>query len=210
MFCALAIGIMTQTAQAQTDAKAKSILDAATKKMNGLKSLKANFALSVKGAGGKTAQSKKGSFFMKGQKYRVTLSDQEIICDGKTVWTYVKASNEVQVSNYNPSEQTVSPTKLFTNFYDKEYKYTYAGSKTFAGKSADIIELTPINAAKQFKKVELAIDKSSVIAGGDVYEKNGNQYHYEVSGFTPNAAVTDAMFTFDAKKYPKVEVVDLR
>ena len=56
----------------------------------------------------------------------------------------------------------------------------------------------------------LAIDKSSVIAGGDVIEKNGNQYHYEVSGFSPNASVTDATFTFDTKKYPNVEVVDLR
>ncbi|HTN47115.1 MAG TPA: outer membrane lipoprotein carrier protein LolA [Flavipsychrobacter sp.] len=205
----LAIGMMTQTATAQ-DAKAKSVLDAASKKMNALKSLKANFSLSVKGANGKTAQNKKGSFSMKGNKYRVTMADQEIICDGKTQWTYVKASNEVQVSSYNPSEATVSPTKLFTNFYDKEYAYTYGGAKTFAGKSVDIIEMTPKSTAKQFKKVSLAIDKSSVIAGGDVLEKNGNQYHYEVSGFTPNAAVTDATFTFDAKKYPGVEIVDLR
>lgn len=209
MLAVLAIGMMTQTANAQ-DAKAKSILDAASKKMNSLKSLKANFALSVKSASGKTAQTKKGSFFMKGDKYRVSMSDQEIICDGKTVWTYVKASNEVQISDYNPSEATVSPTKLFTNFYDKEYKYNYDGTKTFAGKTADIIEMTPVNTSKQFKKVLLAIDKAHVIAGGDVFEKNGNQYHYEVSGFTPNAAVSDATFIFDAKKYPGVEVVDLR
>mgnify|MGYP003576220134 CR=1 FL=1 len=209
ILAALALGLTSQNLYAQ-DAKAKSVLDNATKKMNSLKSLKANFALSVKGANGKTAQSKKGSFFMKGDIYRVSMGDQEIICDGKTVWTYVKAANEVQVSTYNPSEATVSPTKLFTNFYDKEYTYKYAGAKPFAGKTADIIEMTPKSSAKQFKKVLLAIDKSSVIAGGDVYEKNGNQYHYEVSGFTPNAAVTDATFTFDPKKYPNVEVVDLR
>ncbi len=209
ILAALALGMMTQEATAQ-DTKAKTILDNATKKMSALKSLKANFALSVKGANGKTAQSKKGNFFMKGDKYRVSMGDQEIICDGKTVWTYVKAANEVQVSTYNPSEATVSPTKLFTNFYDKEYNYKYAGSKTFAGKAANIIEMTPKNSSKQFKKVLLAIDKSNVIAGGDVYEKNGNQYHYEVSGFTPNASVTDATFTFDTKKYPNVEVVDLR
>ena len=209
MLCAFALAVMTQTADAQ-DAKAKSILDKAAKKMNSLKSLKANFSLSVKSASGKTAQSKKGNFFMKGNKYRVAMGDQEIICDGKTVWTYVKAANEVQVSNYNPSEATVSPTKLFTNFYDAEYSYKYAGSKSFAGKASDIIEMTPKSSSKQFKKVLLAIDKSSVIAGGDVIEKNGNQYHYEVSGFSPNASVTDATFTFDTKKYPNVEVVDLR
>jgi outer membrane lipoprotein-sorting protein len=116
----------------------------------------------------------------------------------------------VQVSSYNPNEQTISPTKLFTNFYDKEYKYRYMGTKTVSGKPCDMIELTPVASGKQFAKVELAVDKSSTIVGGNVFEKNGNQYRYEVSGFTPNAAVNDATFTFDKKKYPGVEVVDLR
>jgi outer membrane lipoprotein-sorting protein len=43
-----------------------------------------------------------------------------------------------------------------------------------------------------------------------IFEKNGNQYSYEITNFTPNANVTDATFTFDPKKYPGVEVVDLR
>ncbi len=207
---AVAICSFTSHVEAQSDTKAKSILAAVSKKINGLKSLKANFALHLLSANGKTKQSKKGSFLMKGPKYRVSLGDQEIICDNKTVWTYVKAANEVQVSNYNPSEQTISPAKLFTNFYDNEYNYKYIGTRTFNGKTVDMIELLPISSSKQFSKVELAVDKSSTIVGGNVFEKNGNQYRYEVSNFTPNANVSDAMFTFDATKYPGVEVVDLR
>lgn len=197
-------------AMAQTDAKAKAILETTSKKVNGLKSLKASFALKLAGSNGKVRESRKGTFTMKGQKYHVNLTGQEIICDGKTVWTYMKDGNEVQVSNYNPSEQTMSPTKLFTNFYDKEYKYRYVGARTVAGKPCDIVEMVPLNKAKQFSKVELAVDKSSNIVGGNVWEKNGNQYMYEVSGYTPNAAVTEAEFTFNAKAHPGVEVVDLR
>jgi chaperone LolA len=207
---AVALCSMAQPVMAQTDAKAKSILEAVSKKINGLKSLKANFALQLMSANGKTNQTKKGSFFMKGQKYRVSLGDQEIICDNKTVWTYVKPANEVQVSNYNPNEQTISPAKLFTNFYDKEYSYHYAGSKTFAGKSVNIIELLPVNKGKQFSKVELAVDKSNTIVGGNVYEKNGNHYRYTINNFTPNANLSDAFFTFNSKEHPGVEVVDLR
>lgn len=206
----VALCSIAQPVFAQNDAKAKAILEGVSKKINGLKSLKANFALHLVGANGKATQSKKGSFLMKGPKYRVTLADQEIICDNKTVWTYVKAANEVQVSNYNPGEQTLSPAKLFTNFYDKEYKYRYIGVKKVNGKNCDVVELLPTNKSKQFSKVELAVDKNSTIVGGNVFEKNGNQYRYDVSNFTPNAAVSDASFTFDAKKYPKVEVVDLR
>lgn len=208
---AILMGSMAQIANAQNDAKAKAILDAVSKKINGLKSLKANFALHLAGANGKVNDSKKGTIYLKGQKYRVTLPGQEIINDNKTVWTYLKDANEVQVSSFNASEQTLSPAKLFTNFYDKEYSYKYAGVRKVGGKNCDIIELIPTNKSKQFSKVELAIDKANnTIAGGNIWEKNGNQYKYEVSGFTPNADVADATFTFDAKKYPGVEVVDLR
>jgi hypothetical protein len=33
---------------------------------------------------------------------------------------------------------------------------------------------------------------------------------YSVTKFNPDVVVNDAMFTFDAKKFPGVEVVDLR
>ncbi len=197
--------------QAQNDAKAKTILEAVSKKINGLKSLKANFALHLSSANGKANNTKKGTFYMKGPKYRVELSGQEIICDNKTVWTYTKDAKEVQVSSYNPNEQTISPSKLFTNFYDKEYKYTYVGEKKLNGKTVAIIDLVPTNGGKQFNKVELMVDKTSnTITGGSIWEKNGNNYQYEISNFTPNANIPDASFTFDTKAHPGVEVVDLR
>lgn len=206
--CVAALVGMAQPAMAQTDAKAKTILEAVSKKVNSLKSLKANFALHL--AGGSVKETKKGTFYMKGPKYRISLAGQEIICDNKTVWTYTKDANEVQISNYNPNDQAISPTKLFTNFYDKEYSYKYKGTKKLSGKDCDVIELTPTNKSKQFTKVELAVDKTHTIVGGNIWEKNGNNYQYDVSGFTPDAKVDDALFTFDKNKYPGVEVVDLR
>jgi len=202
---------LTQSAFAQHDAKAKDVLEAVSRKISSLKSLKANFALHLTGANGKVKETKKGAFFMKGQKYRVLLDGQEIICDNKTVWTFMKDVNEVQVSNYNPGEQTLSPAKLFTNFYDKEYSYRYVGQRKVNGKNCDVIEMTPTGGSKQFTRVELAIDKAtSTIAGGNIWEKNGNQYQYSISGFSPNAKINDAYFTFSEKEHPGVEVVDLR
>jgi outer membrane lipoprotein-sorting protein len=203
-----ALMFVAQPVMAQNDAKAKTILESVSKKINSLKTLKANFALTLQG---KTKDSKKGTFSMKGQKYRVTLDRQEIICDGKTVWTYMKDANEVQVSTFNPNEQTLSPAKLFTNFYDKEYNYKYVGTRAVSGKTCDIIEMTPTNKSKGFNKVELAIDsKTSTIVGGNVWEKNGNKYQYTISGFTANPTIPDTYFAFDKSKYPGVEVVDLR
>ncbi|MEO6833309.1 MAG: outer membrane lipoprotein carrier protein LolA [Chitinophagaceae bacterium] len=199
-----------QTASFAQDAKAKGILESASKKMSSLKTLKANFTLKLLGKTGNVRETQKGTMMMKGNKYRISLAKQEIICDGKTVWTLMKDAKEVQVSNYNPEEQSISPTKLFTNFYDKEYNYHYVGSKKIAGKPCDVIEMTPKSSSKQFSKVELAFDKNSTIAGGTISEKNGNQYAYEVSGFSTNPPIAESQFAYDAKAHPGVELVDLR
>lgn len=205
----IAATFITFNAQAQ-DAKAKAILDKVSAKFQGMKTLKANFALTINDAKGKTRDTKKGAFLMKGNKYRVNMGGQQIICDGKSVWTYLQANKEVQVTAFDPNAQTLSPAKLFSGSYNKEYKSTYAGEKTVGGKKVDVIELVPV-ANKSFKKVELYVDKaSSMISGGNIYEKSGASYGYSISGVAPNAAVSDAEFTWDAKKNPGVEVVDLR
>ena len=209
--CAVSLCIAVQPAMAQ-DAKAKSVLDGVSKKVSSLKSFKANFSLSLAGGGGKVNESKKGTISLKGQKYHVSLTSQEIISDNKTVWTYNKEAKEVQVSNYNASEQTMSPAKMFTpNFYEKEYKYAYKGERKEQGKACDIVEMTPNDKSKTLARIELIVDKStSMIAGANYWEKNGNKYTITVSNFTPNADLPDTYFSWNPKEHPGVETVDLR
>lgn len=210
LFFVLISLMMINPVQAQ-DAKAKSVLDAVSAKVKSLKSLKANFSITITGAKGSKPQSKSGSVSMKGNKYYVTLTGQEIYCDTKTIWTYVKESNEVQISSFDPNENSFTPSKLFTNFYDKEYTYAYGGEKAIGGKKVHMIVLTPTNKSKQYTKIELMVDQSNnIVAGGKMYEKNGNIYAYSVSNYTPNPNLADNVFVFNPKKYPNVEVVDLR
>lgn len=204
----VAATLVAGTANAQ-DAKAKAILDKASAKIKSMKSLKANFALTVNNAAGKATGSKKGTFLMKGEKYKVDLSGQQIICDGKSVWTYLPANKEVQITSFNPAEQTISPAKLFSGSYNSEYKSTYVGEKTVGGKKVDVVELVPVS-AKSFKKVQLFVDKTSgMISGGNMADKKGGSYDYTISGVSSSAA-SDAEFSFDTKKNPGVEVIDLR
>lgn len=211
IFLALVLVCSIQLLHAQNDPKAKAILDKVSAKVKTLKSLKANFSITISGAKGSKPQSKKGTVNMKGDKYYISLSGQEIYCDTKTIWTYMKESNEVQITSFDPNENSFTPSKLFTNFYDKEYSYKYVGEQTIGGKKVDLITLSPTNKSKQYSKVELMIDKAnSIVAGGKMYEKNGNVYSYTVSGYTPNTAMPDNMFVFNPQKYKGVEVVDLR
>ena len=209
----LAVVCAATPALAQTDAaKAKTILDAVSKKVGGLKTMKADFTLKLTGGKGSVNDSRKGSVALKGQKYYVSIGGQEIMCDNATVWTYNKEAKEVQVSKYNPAEQSLSPAKLFTpSYFDKEYTYSYKGARTVAGKSCDVIELTPKDKSKQIAKIELLVDKANtLIAGGTYWEKNGNQYAISVSDIKQNADLPDTYFAWNAKAHPGVEVVDLR
>lgn len=210
--CALSLFCVAQSAMAQGDAKAKTALDAVSKKVKELKSFKANFTFKLTGGkAGSVTDSKKGTVSIKGQQYHVILDGQEIICDTKTIWTYNKEAKEVQLSAYNPSEQSMSPAKLLTNFYEKEYNYSYKGEQKEQGKSCDLIELTPKTISEKVLKIELLVDKNAhMIAGGTYWEKNGNKYQYSISNFTPNANVPDTYFAWDPKAHPGVETVDLR
>ena len=52
--------------------------------------------------------------------------------------------------------------------------------------------------------------KTQTITSTKVYEKAGNVYTYTISKMNTTAVIDDTQFVFDAKKYPGVEVVDLR
>ena len=212
VICGLVLGITYNTASAQTDTKAKSVLESVTKKVNSLKTLKASFTLKISGGkGGKVNDTKKGTIWLKGQKYHLQLSGQEVICDNKTIWTYNVDAKEVTISTFNPSEQSISPAKLLTNFYDKEYKYRYAGERKEAGKACDVVELSPIANTKQVSKIELLVDRaSSMIVGGNIWSKNGNKTQYTISNIVPNANIPDTYFAWDTKAHAGVEINDLR
>lgn len=196
----------------QSDANAKKILDAVSSKFKTYKGVQASFSFTTEDAKGKILGTKKGTLLMKGTKYRVTLiGGQDIFCDGVNIWTYDKGANEVTLSKFDPSQNTITPQKLFTNFYDKDFLYKLNGEKKQSGKTLQEIELTPYDKTKPFFKVYVWVDKATqTIYSTKVMEKSGNRYTYTVSSLNGNANLQDAQFVFDKKKYPGVEVIDLR
>ena len=193
------------------DPEAKKILDAVSAKFKTFKSVKANFTYKVENASGKVLSTKTGTIQMKGTKYRVSFGGQEIFCDGKTVWNYDKAANEVTVSSLDASGGTITPQKLFTNFYDSDFLYKLNGEKKVGNKVMQEIEMTPTDKSKPFHKVFLTVDKSAkTISSTRVLENTGNRYVYSVTSMNTTTDIPDNQFVFDKSKYPGVEVVDLR
>ena len=198
-------------AQTKSDPAAKAILDAVSAKFKTFTTVEATFSYKVENAAGKALSSKTGSIKMKGTKYRVSFSGQEIFCNGTTVWNYDKAANEVTISNLDASSGMITPQKLFTNFYDKDFLYLLNGEKKVGNKTIQEIEMTPVDKSKPFHKVYVQVDKTAkTIYSTKVLENAGNRYSYTVTTMKTNSPLADNVFTFDKKKYPGVEEVDLR
>ncbi len=212
------MAMLTGSLQAQppkgmgtNDPAAKKVLDGVSTKFKTYKTVQGKFSLKVENAAGKVLGNKSGMLYMKGTRYRISVTGQEIFCDGATVWTYDKSANEVTINRQDASNNTITPQKLFTNFYDKDFLYKLNGEKKAGAKTLQEVELTPIDKTKPFHKVLLSVDKTAqAIVSTKVFEKTGNRYTLAVSSMSPNVAVADTQFMFDAKKYPGVEVVDLR
>lgn len=193
------------------DPAAKKILDAVSSKFKTFKSVQAAFTFKNEDSKGSLLGTKKGTVYMKGSKYRVTINGQEIFCDGTNIWTYDKASNEVTITKLDPGSGSITPQKLFTNFYDADFLSKLNGEKSVDKKMVQEIEMTPVDKTRTFHKVYLLIDKANkTIYSTRVLDKAGTVFTYTVNTLNSKANLTDALFMFDKSKYPGVEVIDLR
>jgi outer membrane lipoprotein carrier protein len=211
MTTALLVLSISIFAQGSNDPAAKQVLDAVSAKFKTFKTVQAAFTYKVENAAGKALSTKTGTIWMKGTKYKVSFGGQEIFSDGKTVWNYDKAAKEVTVSSVDASAGSITPQKLFTNFYDNDFLYLLNGDKKVGAKTIQEIEMTPTDKSKTFHKVYLQVDKAAkTIYSTKVLEKGGNRYVYTVSSMKTNGVMADNLFTFDKSKYPGVDEVDLR
>lgn len=193
----------------KSDPDAKKVLDAISAKFRTYKTVQAKFSLKIENAAGKNLGTKTGSVSMKGTKYRISIPGQEVFSDGSNVWTYDKSSKEVTINKIDPATNSITPQKLFTNFYDKDFLYKLNGLTKFNGRIMQEVELTPIDKTKAFHKVLLYVNNSTILTTR-IFEKAGNRYTYSVNNMKTNGYVGDDVFVFDTKKFPGVEVVDLR
>ncbi len=201
------LGAIAQTPKGmgKNDPNAKAILDAVSAKLKTYKNVASKFSIKIENSANKVIGTKGGNFSLKGLKYRIAATGQEVFSDGINSWTYDKAANEVTIAKVEPNSSAITPQKLFTNFYDKDFLYKLNGTKGVTSE----IELTPLDKTKAIYKILLYVSNSSIISA-KFLEKTGNKYTLGITNVQPNVTLLDAAFNFDAKKYPGVDIIDLR
>ena len=201
----LLIGFVTIQGIAQKDAQAKALLDQLGLKVKQSKGILVNIELSTKNNKGKAMGIKSILLKMKGDKYLLNEGKMVILCDGQSIYNY-DGSNSISKSPMSESDQTLSPQKLLSGNYDKDFNFSLLSQSG----SMATIELSPIDKRKNFQKVTLIIDKlKSALSKATILDKSNNITDVKVLSISYTAQLADNLFIFNRAKYPKnVEIFD--
>jgi len=192
------LAIVTTISFAQNATQARKVLDKTAGIIGRKGGATANFTIS-----GKYGNAN-GTIAIKGNKFRANTSDAIVWFDGKTEWTYIKKNEEVNVSNPTEAQQqSMNPYKFITI-----YKNGFNLSMTTSA-SEYKVHLVAQNQGRTIKEMYITIDKRTNLPKQVKMRQANGWTTINISNFKAENQ-TDASFRFNAKDFPKAEVIDLR
>ena len=177
---------------------AKAVLDKAAGTITAQSGVKANFKMTT--ANGSTS----GTIAIKGKKFYATTPQAKVWFDGKTQWTYLKNNDEVNVSNPTEAQlQAINPYN-FIHLYKRGYTYTM----NTAGNDY-VIHLMASSADRKIKELFISVNKKTY-QPKQVKMLQGKKWTTFDINSIKKENIPDSQFRFNAKDFPKAEVIDLR
>jgi outer membrane lipoprotein carrier protein len=188
------------------DKQSSAILNEISTKTKAYKTLRIEFSYTMENTKEKIKDNFNGTLLSKGDKYKLSIAGQDVFCDGKTSWTYLKDAKEVQINDVGTDDDSFTPTKMLTS-YSANYRSKFISDKN----NKQVIELTPLKKGKSLSKVLLTIDKlKKQVSSFVMYDKGGNTFTYTVNKFITDPPLADKEFAFNKAEHPGIEVVDMR
>lgn len=188
---------LTISSYAQNATKARQILDKTAAVIGSKGGATANFSISGKDI------STSGTIAVKGNKFSASTPQAKVWYDGKTQWTYMKSSGEVNISTPTEAQQQSMNPYKFINIYKNGFKLAM---KTVAGGWQ--IHLYATNQKRTIKEMYITVNKNYRPTTIKMRQASG-WTTIKVSGFK-QTELSDATFRFNAKDYPNAEIIDLR
>ncbi len=182
---------------AQNATKAKQVLDKTAAILSNKGGASANFKISSSKTGNTS-----GTILIKGNKFQATTPQAIVWYNGKTMWTYMRNSDEVNVSSPSESQQAQLNPYYFINLYKKGYALSM---KTLKGS----YEIHLKGTSHSIKEMYITVNSRSYLPTAVKMLQGGKWTNVTISNFKAKT-LSDSMFTFNSKDYPHAEVIDLR
>ena len=201
IIASLVLLFATQAVSAQNNAEA--IIRLMVNQMKSHKNVEMTYKYQVS-TEGITTENQQGKGWLQGEAYKVEMVEQQIISDGKTIWNYLIDEEEVMISNATEGVDN-TPLKLLTSL-DENYAATLTGMDAQGNAVIDLA-----NPKGQYKRVTLRVNANKLsINSLDVYMEDGTKLTITMEEMKFDQDLDKDFFTFDTKKYPKVDVIDRR
>lgn len=182
-----------------------TLLNESAEKIQSFEQIKIDFEYKVINKAQGTNETMDGTLLISGNKYNLDIAGQEIISDGKTIWTFLESVNEVLINEAMNDEQGFNP-KSFLQSWSDNFKAKIL-SKT--GNEV-LLELLP-KEASAFSKVHAVLDNNSKqLISISMFDGSGNEFVYSIKRFITDQSIADKEFTFKPQDHPGIEVIDLR
>lgn len=188
----LALGMPTE---AQT---AKQVLDKAAAIVGRKGGASANFCITSGKHGGVS-----GTIAIKGNKFHATTPEAIIWYNGKTQWTYLNNTEEVNISTPTEAQQvSMNPYKFITM-----YKSGYFLNMKKNGSDFEV-HMKAQNPSRSVQ--EMYVTVNSKYLPTKIRMRQGKEWTtITISNFQAKDQ-SDASFQFNSKDFPSAEVIDLR
>lgn len=203
----LLIIILGGTVQAQN--KSQQILDDLANKTNVAQNIQVGFSYKMDNTDADIHEVTEGSLIVSGDKYILKIAGQEIICDGKTIWTYIADAEEVQINEVD-EEESFSPSKLLSSYTD-EYDANLEKEYTENNRNYYLMKLKPKDKDSGFDYVHLKIEKEKMqLSAFILYDFDNNVFSYIIKEYLTDISLSENAFSFDETKYPDADIIDMR
>ena len=184
---------------AQNPARAKQILDKTSSIVGRRGGASANFSIQ-----GGNYEPVSGTIAIKGRKFYAQTPKGATWFNGKTQWTYLSKSGEVNVSNPDQSTQARMNPYQFITLYKQGYALGVSESS-----DNYLVTMKATTTKSNIREIQVTIDKASYLPKQVKMLQKGKWTTIRISNFKAKN-LSDRLFNFPAKDYPKAEIIDLR
>ncbi len=149
-----------------------------------------------------------GRLQVRGDAFRMTVGEQTLVTDGRTLWSYAPDDEQVVVQDYDAAQTGFSIGQLFTD-YLRVFRAVGATRATLDGVRHDVLTLRPRDAGSSVRDATLYVRSSDAIPTRvRVRDTNGTLHAFDLSRVQLNPSLPASTFAFTPPR--GTEVVDLR
>ena len=153
-----------------------------------------------------------GSIRLKGDKFLLETEGVTTWFDGRTQWSYLASSDEVNVSEPTLEElQSINPYS-WLSLYKQDYKLKVAKTGNASDDTAYKVVMNATKRSQNMQCIILYIEKGSFRPLKLSMVQRGSKDAAVVftNSYQTGKNYDDSLFVFDRKAYPTAELVDLR